>query len=46
MEKRDTPGLRGRVGQVYGKTLPRLQRQVGDRGDDMASAVEGTWWGG
>ena len=34
------------MGQVYGKSLPRLQSLDGDRGDDLALAVEGTWWGG
>ena len=34
------------MGRVYGKSLPQLQRLIGDGGDDLASAVEGTWWGG
>ena len=34
------------MGRVYGKSLPRLQRLVGDRGDDLALAAEGTWCGG
>ena len=42
----DTRRPRGCMGQVYEKTLPRLQRLIGDRGDDLESAVEGTWWGG
>ena len=29
------------MGRVYGKALPRLQRLIDDRGDDMAVAVEG-----
>ena len=42
----DTRLPRGCMGQVYEKSLRRRQRLINVRCDDMASAVEGTWWGG